>query len=81
MMPIRIAILVALATGTSAFGCTTNVEDPVVNQTGRTGDTCVQSCDNTQTECMAKCTDDTCKAACETTHTSCTSKCTPKDGG
>jgi hypothetical protein len=75
-------IVVGLAVSTSVLGCTANVEDPVLNQTGRTGDTtCVTSCDDTKTTCVAKCTDDACKASCETTHGSCSSNCTPKDGG
>jgi hypothetical protein len=72
--------LVALG---STFGCTTNVEDPVLNQTGRTGDTtCVNTCSEKTTTCKAKCTDDSCKASCETEHSTCVSSCPPaKDGG
>jgi hypothetical protein len=63
------------------FACTANVEEPVINQTGRTGDTCVKTCDDQHTTCVAKCNDDGCKAACESTRTSCSSACTSKDGG
>jgi len=63
-------------------GCTTNVENPNVDQTGRTGDTtCIKDCDDTQTTCVAKCSDDTCKAACTTDHDKCTGACAPADGG
>ena len=82
MKPAIEAVLFCLAASTSAFGCTSNVENPVVNQTGRTGDTtCTTSCDDAKTTCVAKCTDDACKATCETSHTSCTSDCASKDGG
>jgi hypothetical protein len=68
-----------------AAGCTANVENPTVDQTGRTGDTtCVENCDSAKTTCVAKCTDDACKASCETTHSSCSSSCVTvvvKDGG
>jgi len=71
------------ATFLSAFvlsalaGCTTNVENPKVDQTGRTGDTtCVKTCDDDDTTCVAKCSDDTCKASCKTTHDMCTASCT-----
>lgn len=61
----------------SALGCTANVENPQVDQTGRDGDTtCVTDCDDAQTTCVGKCSDDTCKAACKTTHDDCSSKCT-----
>jgi hypothetical protein len=63
------------------FGaCTANVENPSVDQTGRTGDTCTKTCDDTKVTCVAKCTDDACKATCETDHSKCTSSCSP-DGG
>jgi len=72
----------------SVSACTANVEDPVVNQTGRKGDTtCVTTCDADKVTCVAKCTDDSCKASCETTHASCVSSCAPpppppaNDGG
>ena len=68
-------VLVALVASASALACTTNVEDPTVNQTGRTGDTCIVSCDDARTSCVAKCTDDSCKAMCETTHGTCTGAC------
>ena len=80
MTPVLNPIWVALAITTSAFACTSNVENPVVNQTGRTGDTCIQTCDSDKTTCVGKCTDDACKASCETTHTTCTGSCS-KDGG
>jgi len=73
--------LVALALGMVA-GCTANVENPSVDQTGRTGNTtCVTDCDNTKTTCIAKCSDDTCKAACTTDHDKCTAACEPADAG
>lgn len=63
-------------------GCTTNVENPTVNQQGRAGDTtCLTSCDDANVTCVAKCVDDVCKASCETTHSSCVTTCAPKDGG
>ena len=63
-------------------GCTANVENPVVDQQGRGGDTtCITNCDGTQTTCTAKCTDDVCRASCKTTHDSCVSACAPRDGG
>lgn len=73
---IRSAV-VAFALLGSAMACTTNVEDPKVDQTGREGDTtCVTNCDDAQTTCVAKCSDDTCKASCKTTHDDCASHCT-----
>jgi len=64
-------------------GCTTNVENPTVNQQGRGGNiTCVTDCDNTKVTCVAKCTDDACKATCESTRVSCEEGCPPPaDGG
>jgi hypothetical protein len=63
-------------------GCTTNVENPSVDQTGRTGNTtCVTDCDDANTTCVAKCSDDTCKASCKTTLDMCTASCTTSDGG
>ena len=84
MKPVLKTVLVCLsfAGSISAFGCTANVEDPTLNQTGRTGNTtCVQSCDDGKTTCVARCSDDTCKATCETTHASCGTSCSGKDGG
>jgi hypothetical protein len=81
MNPMLKVVLLTAAFST-AVACTTNVEDPVVNQTGRSGDTtCIRTCDDGKTTCVAKCTDDACKATCETTHASCTSACSGKDGG
>jgi hypothetical protein len=61
----------------SAIGCTANVENPEVDQTGRDGDTsCVTDCDETQTTCIGKCSNDTCKASCKTTYDECAVKCT-----
>jgi hypothetical protein len=59
----------------TAAGCTANVEDPKVDQTGREGDTCVTSCDDSHTTCVAKCSDDTCKGSCQTTLDDCKGKC------
>ena len=82
MKPAIHAVLVALVASASALACTTNVEDPTVNQTGRTGNTtCITTCDDQKTSCVAKCTDDMCKATCETTHGTCTGACTNVDGG
>lgn len=76
------ALWMSLAISTLALGCTTNVENPTVDQTGRTGDTtCVTDCDADKVTCAGKCSDDTCKASCETTHTSCSKSCTSGDGG
>jgi hypothetical protein len=69
------------------LGCTANVENPKVDQTGRNGDSvavCTKSCDDTQTSCVAKCNDDSCKATCNTDHDHCTTQCTSApapDGG
>ena len=52
--------LCAASTGARRLfgGCTANVENPVVDQQGRGGDTtCITNCDGTQTTCTAKCTD------------------------
>jgi len=66
-------------------GCTTNVENPNVDQTGRTGDTtCVKTCNDDNTTCVAKCSDDTCKASCKTTLDMCSASCsttTSSSGG
>jgi hypothetical protein len=65
----------------ATVGCTTNVENPTVNQQGRGGDTCVVTCDSDRTTCIAKCSEEQCKAACETTHTQCVSSCPVPDAG
>ena len=66
----------------SAVGCTANVENPSVDQTGREGDTsCTTECDETRTTCVAKCNDDTCKANCKTTYDDCAVKCTSTSTG
>jgi hypothetical protein len=58
-------------------GCTANVENPSVDQTGKTTDmACVTKCDDTNTTCVAKCNDDGCKASCKTELDDCASKCT-----
>ena len=58
-------------------GCTANVENPTVDQTGKkTDQACVTKCDDTNTTCVAKCTDDGCKASCKTDLDNCTSSCT-----
>jgi hypothetical protein len=75
------ALGVYLAAAALTLACTTNVENPTVNQTGRTGDQCIADCDAQKVMCVGKCTDDMCKASCEATHTSCASSCTPTDGG
>jgi len=62
--------LLALVTG-----CTANVENPTVDQTGRTGDACVESCDEDNVTCTGKCKDDTCKASCTKTHDDCSTSC------
>lgn len=59
----------------AATGCTANVEDPKVDQTGKDGDTCVKSCDEEQVTCTGKCSDDTCKASCTKTHQECSDDC------
>jgi len=71
----------AAASVLAAVGCTTNVENPTVNQQGRGGNSCVVACDSDQTTCVAKCSDDHCKAACETTHTQCVASCPAPDAG
>ena len=58
-------------------GCTANVENPTVDQTGKNVDmACVTKCNDSDTTCVAKCTDDGCKAACKTDLDKCTSTCT-----
>jgi hypothetical protein len=73
-----------LMTGVFLFGwagCTTNVENPTVNQQGRGGNTaCVATCDADNVTCVGKCTDDKCKVSCEATHSSCVGSCSV-DGG
>jgi len=60
-------------------GCTANVENPEVDQTGKTDDTeCKTDCDKGNTTCVAKCSDDSCKASCKTDLDECTSTCTTK---
>jgi hypothetical protein len=71
------AVLALLVTA----ACTANVENPNVNQQGRGGNTCVTSCDDSHTSCVAKCTDDACKVTCQTTHDHCVASCAPADGG
>jgi len=73
-------MFVAVSCLLAAIGCTTNVENPTVNQQGRGGDTCVTTCDSDQVSCVAKCTDDACKVNCNATHTTCVSGCSA-DGG
>jgi hypothetical protein len=65
----------------AGVSCTTNVENPTVNQQGRGGNSCITSCDSDQVTCVAKCTDDRCKASCEATHTMCVSSCPAPDAG
>ncbi|MEP7049071.1 MAG: hypothetical protein ABJB12_01910 [Pseudomonadota bacterium] len=58
-------------------GCTANVENPTVDQTGKSTDqACVTKCDDSNTTCVAKCNDDTCKASCKTDLDDCSSSCT-----
>ena len=62
---------------TALVGCTANVENPKVDQTGKSGDTtCTTNCDDTNTTCVAKCSDDSCKASCKTDLDKCTATCT-----
>lgn len=56
-------------------GCTANVENPTVDQTGKTDETCVKHCDDDKVTCTGKCTDDTCKASCTKTHDDCSASC------
>lgn len=57
-----------------ASGCTANVENPSVDQTGK--DThCVEACDDDKVTCTGKCSDDTCKASCTKTHDDCSAAC------
>jgi hypothetical protein len=68
----------------SVLGCTANVENPKLDQTGSSDSVamCTTTCDGTETSCTAKCTDDGCKATCTTDHGHCISQCTPPaDGG
>ena len=64
------ALVIAAATG-----CTANVENPKVDQTGKDTDTCITTCDETKVSCTGKCSDDTCKASCTKTHDDCTDSC------
>jgi len=66
------AVMLAAVTG-----CTANVENPEVDQTGKSDDAeCQTDCDESNTTCVAKCGDDSCKATCKTTLDKCTSTCT-----
>jgi len=66
----------------SLAGCTANVENPQLSQTGRAGNTtCVSSCDDANTTCVAKCSDDACKATCTTDLDNCKTMCSAADGG
>jgi hypothetical protein len=72
----RISICFVLVT--TVFGCTTNIEDPDLDQTGRSGDNnadCVQDCDESETECVGSCDEDSCEASCSTDHDECISDC------
>jgi len=70
------AMLFLLALG----ACTANVENPTVNQTGRTGDTeCFTSCDDADVKCKAQCNDEGCKASCKASYDDCSVKCAPED--
>jgi hypothetical protein len=73
-------MFVAVSCFLAAIGCTTNVENPTVNQQGRGGDTCVVTCDSDQVSCVGKCTDDACKVSCNTTHTNCVAGCSVDAG-
>jgi hypothetical protein len=55
-------------------GCTANVENPSVDQTGK-DNTCVKTCDEDKVTCTGKCTDDICKASCAKTHDDCAASC------
>ena len=73
---LSIGVLAALLVSALA-GCTANVENPKVDQTGKSTDAaCVTDCDDSNTTCVAKCTEDTCKASCKTDLDKCTSTCT-----
>ena len=81
-----IVLSAVLAAAGAMFGCTANVENPNVDQTGRSGDTvavCTKSCDDTLTTCTGKCTEDSCRVSCQTDHDGCRTKCTAvkPDGG
>jgi len=68
--------LACLALGFSAIGCTANVEDPDVDQTGRDNDDdCVTVCDDDRVDCTASCDDDSCRATCDTDHEECVTEC------
>ena len=68
----------------TVLGCTANVENPKLNQTG-SSDTvamCTTTCDGTESSCTASCSNDTCKASCTTNHTQCVTQCSATtDGG
>jgi hypothetical protein len=69
-----ISTIAVVALGGIAVGCTANVTDPKLNQSA--GDTeCTKSCDDTQTTCVAKCSDDSCRASCTTSHQQCVTQC------
>jgi hypothetical protein len=80
MNPLRDTASIGLAC-TLLFACTADVEDPRVNQTALTDDTCVKSCEDRYFLCVGKCTADSWRADCERTRTSCSTACTGKDGG
>lgn len=60
---------------TAITGCTANVENPTVDQTGKKDPDCVKTCDEDKVTCTGKCSDDTCKASCTKTHDMCTGSC------
>jgi len=64
------ALVIATVTG-----CTANVENPKVDQTGKDADACIKTCDDTKVSCTGKCSDDTCKASCTKTGDDCTDSC------
>jgi hypothetical protein len=83
--PLLSATLACGALAVSPLGCTTNVEDPEVDQSpsddddphddGSVDEECVTTCDERHTTCVGGCDDDGCRASCETDYDECATSC------
>ena len=67
------------ALAVSPLACTTNVEDPKVDQSPDDDDDvdeeCVTECDESQTTCVGSCNDEGCRASCDTDYDECVTSC------
>lgn len=75
---IEIAMLCGTLIGLGA--CTTNVEDPEVDQSNTHDDdddhtVCIEDCDDTKVTCVGECDDDSCEGSCVTEHDDCVQTC------